>query len=156
MTHPLNSTFLGINKSMNLTAAPNGALAKVPLDPFPTAVLTSLPTVLPLPLPVSSCVILSLTVCKSCCTVCRTFSSFLSPFIVTFLSLFSGLLLVFEAFFHFCSHRLLHVIVVISSFLAFRVKILLSSLIFQLRILLASASTNFVLFGTAVSSAAAS
>ena len=50
VTQPLNFIFRGINKSLSRTATPGGGLANVPLGPFPTAVLTSLPTVPPLPL----------------------------------------------------------------------------------------------------------
>ena len=70
------------------------------------------------------------------------------------LGLLSGLLLVSESF-HLGGHRPFHIIVVISSFLTFNVEILQSSCPFSLRILLASVFPDFVLSGTAVSSAAA-
>ena len=66
-------------------------------------------------------------------------------------NLLLGLLLVPEAFFHLGGHRPFHVVVVISSFLTFNVKMLLSSCpFFQLRILLASVFPDFVHSGTAV------
>ena len=98
----------------------------MPLGPFPTAVLTSLPTVLPLQLLHSSCLIISLIVCKSFCTICRAFF-ILEPIHYLLLGLLSGLLLVPEAFFHLGGRRPFHVIVIVSSFLTFNVEILLFS-----------------------------
>ena len=49
-----------MKKSLRRIPIPGGGLAKVPPGPFPTAVLTSLPTVLPLPLPDSRCLIVAI------------------------------------------------------------------------------------------------
>ena len=68
--------------------------------------------------------------------------------------LLSGLLLVPEAFFHLGGHRAFNVIGIVSSCLTFNLEILLPFSSFQLRILPASVSPDFVLSGTAGSSAA--
>ena len=73
----LNSIFLDIKKSSRRAAMLDDGLTKVPIAPFPTAVLTSLQTLLPLPSWI--CLISSFIVAMSLCTIRLTRSSLLSP-----------------------------------------------------------------------------